>query len=121
MACSESGFRFRQAGDLVYLVMFPFGTLAMAALIGLGVLIMAAIGRPDDTITTGITTIVIMVVAAIGPEHAWKQPILRLFDTVVGIGVGVGAAWISLHTDPRAPGEQHAIEHPIHHDSARPE
>jgi len=37
-----------------------------------------------------------MVVAGISPEHAWKQPILRLVDTAVGIGVGIAAAWISL-------------------------
>jgi uncharacterized membrane protein YgaE (UPF0421/DUF939 family) len=105
----------------VYLAMFRFDMLAMAALIGFGALIMATIGRPDDTITTGITTTVIMVVAAISPEHAWKQPILRLFDTTVGIAVGIGSAWISLHTDPRALGEDRAIERPIGHDSARPE
>jgi multisubunit Na+/H+ antiporter MnhB subunit len=47
-------------------------------------------------ITTGITTAVVMVVAGISPQHAWKQPILRLVDTVVGIGVGMVAARISL-------------------------
>jgi hypothetical protein len=34
-----------------------------------------------------------MVVAIIGPAHAWAQPLLRLFDTVVGIGVGVACKW----------------------------
>ena len=33
---------------------------------------------------TGITTAVILVVAAVSPQHAWEQPILRLADTVVG-------------------------------------
>jgi uncharacterized membrane protein YccC len=51
-------------------------------------------GRPDDTITTGITIAVVMVVAALSPHAAWRQPILRLFDTAVGVSVGVVAAWV---------------------------
>jgi hypothetical protein len=35
------------------------------------------------------------VVAAIGPNEAWRQPVLRLIDTAVGVGVGVIAAWIA--------------------------
>jgi hypothetical protein len=31
-----------------------------------------------------------MVVAAISPQDAWQQPLLRLVDTIVGIAVGVG-------------------------------
>jgi len=27
------------------------------------------------------------------PEQAWQQPILRLFDTAVGIAVGVACKW----------------------------
>ena len=34
-----------------------------------------------------------MVVAAISPRDAWEQPLLRLIDTVVGIGVGVAGKW----------------------------
>jgi hypothetical protein len=40
-------------------------------------------------ITTGITTTVVMVAAAITPNHAWHQPILRMIDTIVGNAVGV--------------------------------
>jgi hypothetical protein len=29
----------------------------------------------------GITAAVVLVVAALTPEHAWQQPILRLLDT----------------------------------------
>jgi hypothetical protein len=37
-----------------------------------------------------------MVVAAIGPPHeAWQQPLLRLVDTLVGIGVGVSCKWVA--------------------------
>jgi hypothetical protein len=36
---------------------------------------------------------VIMVVAAVSPQHAWQQPILRLADTVVRVAVGALAAW----------------------------
>jgi uncharacterized membrane protein YccC len=52
-------------------------------------------GRLDDRITSSITTTVVMVVAAIDPHAAWRQPILRLVDTAVGVAVGVAAGWIS--------------------------
>lgn len=84
---------------LMYLLVFPFHLWGMALLIGIGAITMSMIGRPDDIITTGITTVVVMVVAAISPEHAWRQPILRLVDTVVGVGVGTVAACFSLRED----------------------
>lgn len=80
---------------LIYLLIFPFRPWGMAALIGIGAVVLTLIGRSEDIITTGITTAVVMVVAGISPEHAWKQPILRLIDTVVGIVVGIGGAWIA--------------------------
>jgi multisubunit Na+/H+ antiporter MnhB subunit len=73
----------------------------MAALIGVGAIAMSLLGRPDDIITTGITTAVVMVVAAISPDHAWRQPILRVVDTIVGVAVGVVGAWISLKAGHR--------------------
>jgi uncharacterized membrane protein YccC len=81
----------------IYLLIFPFRPLGMAALIGIGAIVLTLIGRSEDIITAGITTAVVMVVAGIGPEHAWKQPILRLIDTMVGIAVGITGAWISVH------------------------
>jgi uncharacterized membrane protein YccC len=79
----------------VYLLFFPFHLWGMAALIGIGAVAMALLGRPDDIITTGITTAVVMVVAAISPDHAWRQPILRVVDTLVGVTVGVLGARIN--------------------------
>jgi hypothetical protein len=43
----------------------------MAVLIGIGTVAIALLGRRDDIVTTGITTAVVMVVAAISPENAW--------------------------------------------------
>ena len=68
--------------------------MGLAALLGIGTLIMAVLGRRDDIVTTGITTAVVMVVAAMSPQNAWQQPLLRLVDTVVGIGLGVTFKWI---------------------------
>jgi uncharacterized membrane protein YccC len=51
--------------------------------------------RREDIITTAITTIVVMVVAVVSPEDAWEQPLLRLFDTIVGIVIGVAGKWIA--------------------------
>jgi uncharacterized membrane protein YccC len=74
----------------------------------LGTVVMTFLGRRDDIVTTGITTTVVMVVAAMSPQDAWHQPVLRLIDTIVGIAVGVTCKWIgsflfyrSLGTQPR--------------------
>ena len=85
----------------IYLLFFPFHLWGMATLIGVGAVAMSLLGRPDDIITTGITTAVVMVVAAISPDHAWRQPILRVVDTIVGVAVGVVGAWISLKAGHR--------------------
>ena len=78
---------------LGYLLIFPFSPWGLAALIAIGALLMSLLGRSEDIITTGITTVVVMVVAEISPQHAWKDPILRMIDTIVGIVVGIAAAW----------------------------
>ena len=66
----------------------------MAALLGLGALVMTVLRRRADIVTTGITTTVVMVVAAMNPETAWQQPMLRLVDTLFGIAIGVVCKWI---------------------------
>ena len=77
---------------LVYLVFLPFHPSGMVVLIGVGAVIVTLAGHPEDVITTGITTVVVMVVAGLSPHDAWQQPILRLVDTVVGVLIGVAAA-----------------------------
>jgi uncharacterized membrane protein YccC len=76
------------------LLFLPFSPAGMAALIGIGTLDTMLLGRRNEIVTTGITTAVVMVVAALGPAHAWRQPLLRLLDTVVGVTVGLIFAWI---------------------------
>jgi uncharacterized membrane protein YccC len=81
---------------LIYLIFLPSDIWAMAALIGLSALAVTLIGRPSDALTAAITTAVIMGAAALSPHDAWRQPILRFADTVIGVAVGVGIAWLSL-------------------------
>lgn len=81
---------------LAYLAFLPFHAWALAVLVGASALAVSVLGRPDDAVTAGITTAVVMVVAAVSPEHAWQQPILRLADTLVGVAVGIAAAWAGL-------------------------
>jgi hypothetical protein len=81
---------------LVYLAFLPFHAWALAVLVGASALAVMLLGRPGDAVTAGITTAVIMVVAAVTPQHAWQQPILRLVDTVVGVAVGALAAWTGM-------------------------
>ena len=78
----------------VYLLFFPFHPEGMAALIGVGTVVMMLLGRREDIVTTGITTTVVMVVAAMSPRDAWQQPLLRLVDTVVGIAIGIACTRI---------------------------
>jgi uncharacterized membrane protein YccC len=88
---------------LIYLLFFPFHVWGMATLIGIGFVAVTLMGRPDDAITTGITIAVVMVVAELSPHAAWRQPILRLVDTAVGVVVGVAAAWITSRLMRRSP------------------
>lgn len=81
---------------LIYLLIFPFRPWGLAVLIVIGAILLELIGRTEDIITTCITIAVVMVVAGISPEHAWRQPVLRLIDTIVGIAVGLMGAWIAL-------------------------
>ena len=81
---------------LAYLAVLPFHPWGLAILVGLSVLVTAVIGRPEDEITAGITTTVVLVVASLSPHDAWRQPILRLADTAIGVAVGVVAAWLGL-------------------------
>jgi uncharacterized membrane protein YccC len=53
-------------------------------------------GRPTDAITAAVTTAVIMVVAKLSPHDAWREPILRFADTIIGVTLGVAAAWLML-------------------------
>jgi uncharacterized membrane protein YccC len=78
---------------LAYLLFLPFNPVGMAALIGIGTLSAMLLGRRNEIVTTGITTAVVMVVAALSPDHAWTQPLLRLLDTIVGVTVGLTFAW----------------------------
>lgn len=86
---------------LIYLICLPFNPIAMAVLIGASALIVTVAGRPGDAIVAGITTTVVMVVAAISPHNAWQQPLLRFADIVLGVAVGVGAAWTGLRLRSR--------------------
>jgi uncharacterized membrane protein YccC len=81
---------------LAYLAFLPFRTWALPVLIGLSVLVVYLIGRPGDAATAAITTAVVLIASAVSPQHAWQQPILRLADTVVGVAIGVAAAWLGL-------------------------
>jgi uncharacterized membrane protein YccC len=90
----------------LYLLLFPFTPVGMAALIAIGTMVMALLGRRDDIVTVGITTAVVMVVAAMSPSEAWQQPLLRLVDTIVGIGVGVACKWVGSLLFYKYTGEQ---------------
>ena len=90
---------------LPYLWLIPANVAGMAILLSVGTLVMVLLDRREDIITTAVTTIVVVVVALQRPEDAWEQPLLRLFDTVVGIAIGVGGKWIASFAFYKASGE----------------
>ena len=87
---------------LAYLAFLPFHLWGLAVLVGLSGLVASLIGRPEDAITAAITTTVVLIVAEVSPHGAWQQPILRLADTVIGVVVGVAAAWLAQRTVRRS-------------------
>jgi uncharacterized membrane protein YccC len=87
---------------LAYLLIFPFTGLGMAVVIGIGTIAMVLLGRQEDIGTTGITTTVVLVAAALSSQQGWHQPLLRFVDTVVGIAVGVLCKWLASYAFYRA-------------------
>jgi uncharacterized membrane protein YccC len=90
---------------LPYLRLVPPNVVGLAILLAVGTLAMVLLNRREDIITTAVTTIVIMVVALESPIDAWEQPLLRLFDTVVGVAIGVAGKWIASFAFYKARGE----------------
>ena len=101
----------------IYLLFFPFHYWGMAALLGLGTILMPLFGRSDAAVTTNITTTVVMVVAAMSPIHAWQQPILRMIDTVVGTAIGGSLIYSIVRTATWKAGSRECHNHA--HDDAR--
>ncbi len=95
---------------LLYLLLSPFTPVGMAVLIAIGTLVMAQLGRRDDIVTVGITTVVVMVVAGMSPVDAWQQPVLRLADTTVGIAVGVACKCAASFLLSKSFGEQEGVQ-----------
>lgn len=92
----------------VYLLLFPVTAVGIGVVLAVGSLAAVAIGRPQDASLTGITSIVVLVVADLGrPSPAWVQPLLRLLDTAVGIGVGLLGATLFTVIAHRMKGRTH--------------
>jgi len=97
--------------SLLYSLAFPFHLWGMAALIGLAALVLNLMGRSDEINVAGITIAVVLIVGSTSPVAAWKQPFLRLIDTLVGISIGLLASWFSLSVGlvQRAPMPEQAV------------
>jgi hypothetical protein len=85
----------------IYIALLPVTAAGIGLDIGVGTIVMLMLQRHEDIVTTGITTTVVLVVAAIDPRHALAQPPLRLLDTIVGIGVGMLAKWAASYAVDR--------------------
>ena len=59
---------------LIYLAFLPFHAWALAVLVGASALAVMLLGRPGNAVTAGITTAVILVVAAVTPSTRSGAP-----------------------------------------------
>jgi hypothetical protein len=75
-----------------YLLFLPFHAWGLVALIAVGTLVLTVLGQADDVAVAAITTAAVMVIAALGPHHAWRQPLIGAAATAAGIAIGVTAS-----------------------------
>jgi uncharacterized membrane protein YccC len=90
----------------IYLLVLPFTPVGLAALVALGALVMVVLGRSEDIITTSITITVVMIVAGLSHEPGWRQPVLRLVDTLAGLTIGLPFRWLASALLSRLPGRE---------------
>lgn len=99
---------------LVYLAFLPFHIWGFALLVALSVLVPGLIGRPGEEATAAITTTVVMVVAGLSPDEAWKQPLLRLADTAIGVVAGIVTLLVADQFDKwTGRGRRHPLDRPV--------
>jgi len=98
---------------LLYLSLFPFQPLGMAALIGLGTVVMMLLGRREDIVTTGITTAVVngcrgdqssgcmaTAVAASGRYHRRHRSRYRMYaDRFISVSPETGAITLKIRQE----------------------
>jgi hypothetical protein len=60
-----------------YLLFLPFHAWGLAALIAVDTLVLISLGQAGDVGVAAITTAAVMVIAALGPRHAWQKPHCR--------------------------------------------
>ena len=75
-----------------YLLFLPFHAWGLAALIAADTFVLISLGQSGDVGVGGITTAAVMVIAALGPRHAWQKPLIGVAGTVVGIAIGLAAS-----------------------------
>jgi hypothetical protein len=83
-----------------YLLFLPFHALGLAVLIGVVALVLTTLGLEGDVGVAAITTAAVMIISALDPHHAWKQPLIGAAGTAVGIAVGLAAATAEISLAP---------------------
>ena len=78
-----------------YLLFLPFHAWGLAALIAASTFVLTSLGQEGDVGVAAITTAAVMVIAALGPHDAWKQPLLGAVATAVGVAIGLAASWLT--------------------------
>jgi len=58
-------------------------------------LLLISLGQSGDVGVAAITTGAVMVIAALGPHHAWQKPLIGVVGTAAGIAIGLAASWLA--------------------------
>lgn len=78
-----------------YLVFLPFSVLAMAALVGLTVMICQLLGFPGYARLAALTVGVVMVISAVNPDiPPLVNAATRFFEVIIGSSVAVLIIWV---------------------------
>jgi uncharacterized membrane protein YccC len=75
-----------------YLLFFPFHAWGLAALLATSTLLLTTLGQSSDVGVAAITTSAVMVIAELGPDDPWKQPLIGAAATAVGIAIGIAVS-----------------------------
>ena len=63
----------------------------------------------EDTMPASLATIVVLVIIGLDPHNAAQQPIMRLFDTAIGVVIGLAAVWAAGRVTP-LPARERQVE-----------
>jgi len=89
----------------LYLSLFRFHPLGMAAAVGVTVLLCQALGVPDHARLAAVTVVIVLAVSVADPTiRPALNALLRFLESCIGAGIATLAVYLSPGARRRAPG-----------------